>query len=88
MCIYYLLLHPKKKNGQDSRDSSDFFFKPNAFTTWPLQHIEFRKTYKSIGGGTCLKVGGPRKIVTEMHVQMRAGNDCNYSRYCLMFLFN
>ena len=41
-----------------------------------------------IGSGTCLKVGGPRKIVTEMHVQMRAGNDCNYSRYCLMFLFN
>ena len=23
--------------------------------------------------------GGPRKIVTEMHVQMRAGSDCNYS---------
>ena len=45
--------------------------------------------YCFIGGGTFLKVGGgPRKIVTEMHVQMRTGNDCNYSRYCLMFLFN
>ena len=41
-----------------------------------------------IGGGTCLNVGGPRKKVTEMHVQVRAGNDCKYSQYCLMFLFN
>ena len=45
-----------------------------------------------IGGGTCLKVGGEggggRKIVTEMHVQMREGSDCIYSQYCLMFLFN
>ena len=33
-------------------------------------------------------VGGPRKIVTDMHVQMRAGSDCKYSWYRLMFLFN
>ena len=40
-----------------------------------------------IGGGICLKVGGgTRKIIIEMHVQMRAGNDCNYSQYCSMFL--
>ena len=32
--------------------------------------------------------GGGRKIVTEMHVQMRACNDYNYSRCCLMYLFN
>ena len=38
-----------------------------------------------IGGGTCLKEGGPRKIVTEKHVQMREGSEC---QYCLMFLFN
>ena len=41
-----------------------------------------------IGGGTCLNVGGPRKIITEMHVQMKACNDYNYIQYCLMFLFN
>ena len=44
-----------------------------------------------IGDGTCLKVGGgggATKIVTEMHVQTREGSDCNYSQYCLMFLFN
>ena len=31
--------------------------------------------------------GGPEKV-TEMHLQMRTGNDSNYSQYCLMFLFN
>ena len=53
-------------------------------------NIQYIIPYIIIGGGTCLKVGGPRKIVkfAEMHVQMRACNNCNHSQYCLMFLFN
>ena len=40
----------------------------------------------TIGGGTCLKVEGARKILTE--TDLIEYNDCDYSQYCLMILFN
>ena len=30
---------------------------------------------------------GKYPVATEIDVQMRACNDCNYSQYCFMFLF-
>ena len=51
-----------------------------------------RASISMISGRTCLKVGGGgggfdgQELVAEMHVQMRACNDCNYSHYCWMFL--
>ena len=49
----------------------------------------YRASISMISGRTCLKVGGGvdgQELVAEMHVQMRACNDCNYSHYCWIFL--